>query len=497
MTRNVKTTSSALARTEKPIADAMPIVATDGLENFVAGLGTDRDKRSYSAFAMPRVLTRFELENMFRGSWLAKRIVSAVPDDMTREWLDVQFDDDAEGENQFAFEQMLKKWKIKDKINDSLTWARLYGGCLIVIGTKDKDMTKPFDHTKVKKGDLRFLHVLDRWRVAPTGVICQDLDSPNFGMPDMYQVAESSLQIHHTRVLRFDGERLPYFLWRANAMWHDSSLQHVLDSLLNVDSISQSIATMFFEANVDVVTSEGLSEILALKDGEARLTKRFQLAGLMKSFNRMLLLDGKEKYEKKSNTFTNLDKIWQQFMIDVCGAADIPMTRLFGQSASGLQSTGDNDIRNYYDMVKAKQESDLRPNLEILFEILNRSETGSHPEDFQFTFNSLWQVSATESATIKKQEAETDQIYLDAGVLTEEQVARELKERGTYPNLTEDDIEDLAELNRPMDNEGNALGGVVPPAPAVPLMPGQETPPAAVTPPAKGKIPPVAGEVVQ
>lgn len=441
--RNVKSVDAALAMTRQPVGD--------GLENVVAGLGTDRDKRSYSVWADPRILTRQELENMYRGSWLAKKIVNAVADDMTREWLHVTFDGEELGT---TIEQAEKRFALKRKTNEALKWSRLYGGAVIIIGTRDRNLAKPLDVKNVRKGDLRYLHVVDRWRLSSAGSLNRDLESPNFGMPDSYVLAESTVQVHHTRVLRFNGEKLPYFAWLRNAMWDDSVLQHVMDSLMNCDTTTQAIATMMFESNVDVVKSEGLADVLAQKDGEAKLTKRFQVAALLKSFNRMLLLDGTESYEKKQNSFANLDKVIQQFMIDVSGAADIPMTRLFGTSATGMNATGDNDVRNYYDMVSAKQEAELRPQLEYLYEVLVRSELGHMPEDFRFDFNPLWQISETEQATVEKTRAERDQVYLNAGVVTEALVARELKERGTYRNMTDKDIELVEELSKPMDENG-------------------------------------------
>lgn len=441
--RNVKSADAALAMTRKPVGD--------GLENIVAGLGTDRDKRSYSVWADPRILTRQELENMYRGSWLAKKIVNVVADDMTREWLHVTFDGEELGT---TIEQAEKRFAVKRKINEAMKWSRLYGGAVIIIGTRDKSLAKPLDVKNVRKGDLRYLHVVDRWRLSPAGSLNRDLESPNFGMPDSYVLAESTVHVHHTRVLRFNGEKLPYFAWLRNAMWDDSVLQHVMDSLMNCDTTTQAIATMMFESNVDVVKSEGLADVLAMKNGEAVLTKRFQVAAMLKSFNRMLLLDGSESYEKKSNNFSNLDKIIQQFMIDVSGAADIPMTRLFGQSAAGLSATGDNDVRNYYDMVSAKQESELRPQLEYLYEVLVRSELGHMPDDFRFDFNPLWQLSDKEQADVEKTRAERDQIYVGLGVVAEHLVARDLKERGTYRNMTDEDVELVEELNQPMDENG-------------------------------------------
>lgn len=447
--REVKTADAALAMTRQPVGD--------GLENVVAGLGTDRDKRSYSVWADPRILTRQELENMYRGSWLAKKIVNAVADDMTREWLHVTFDGEELGT---TIEQAEKRFALKRKTNEALKWSRLYGGAVIIIGTRDRNLAKPLDVKNVRKGDLRYLHVVDRWRLSPAGSLNRDLESPNFGMPDSYVLAESTVQVHHTRVLRFNGEKLPYFAWLRNAMWDDSVLQHVMDSLMNCDTTTQAIATMMFESNVDVVKSEGLADVLARKDGEAVLTKRFQVAALLKSFNRMLLLDGTESYEKKQNSFANLDKVIQQFMIDVSGAADIPMTRLFGTSATGMNATGDNDVRNYYDMVSAKQEAELRPQLEYLYEVLVRSELGHMPDDFRFDFNPLWQLSEKDQADVEKARAERDEKYINLGVVSETLVAKELKERGTYRNMTDEDIELVEELSKPMDENGEV--GAVP-----------------------------------
>lgn len=454
--RRVKSVGAALARTAKPVGDAQPArAARDGLENFVAGLGTDRDKRSFTSYGLPRTLTRQDLENMYRGSWLPKKIVNCVADDMTREWRNVMFDDDndTKDESQKAFEATERQFAVPSKVNECLRWARLYGGSLLVIGTNDSaDPSKPLDVSRLGKGCLRYLHVLDRWRVS-AGPLNRDLNSPNLGLPDYYLLAESSVQIHHTRVLRFNGQKLPYFAWMQNAMWDDSELQHVYESLLNCDSTSAGIASMIFEANVDVIKVAQLNELLATRDGEQLLNKRFGLAAMMKSFNRTLLLGGEEEYDKKSNNFAGLKDIMQAFQVDVSGAADIPVTRLFGQSAAGLNATGDGDIRNYYDKVSGEQENQLRPKLEYLDEILCRHTFGAVPDDFRFEFSTLWQMDEVQQSQAELNRAQRDNTYLAAGVITEGMVAAELKERGTYRVMTDEDVELAEELAKPVDGD--------------------------------------------
>lgn len=456
MSRNVKTAGAALSRTNKPQPPSLGepgrkirASAGDTLQNDIAGLGTWRDKRSHSHYAYPRTTTRFELENMYRSSWLAKRIVNTIADDMTREWRDFILEDADDNPDLEALQDAEKAFAIRRKFNEALRWARLYGGAMIILGVgddPDNDLDIPLDPTTVKQGDLKWMHVVDRWRCAPAGFINRDLMSPNFGYPDFYIISESNIEVHHSRVLRFDGEKLPYFSFLANGMWHDSNLQHCIDSILDFDTTTAAIATMMFEANVDVISSDGLSDLLTTKQGEKKVVDRFQMSQLMKSFNRTLILDKEETYTKKTNVFSGLDKIAMTFQTNVCGATDIPQTRLFGQAPGGLDATGDGDLRNYYDMLSSKQESEVTPQMDYFDQIFVRSVLGAIPDGFKSKWNSLWQISDVDQSTIDLNNAQRDVAYLGAGVVTEGLVASELKARGTYQTMSSEDVQLAEEL---------------------------------------------------
>ena len=57
----------------------------DGLSNLAASLGVGRDKASADAFVL-RDLDQAQIEAMYRGDWLARKVVDIVPADMCREW---------------------------------------------------------------------------------------------------------------------------------------------------------------------------------------------------------------------------------------------------------------------------------------------------------------------------------------------------------------------------------------------------------------------------
>lgn len=443
------------ASNRAPIRDTKRAApAADGLQNVVAGLGTGRDKMSYGEYGQVLTLDRNALENMYRASWLAKKIVNLPAEDMTRAWRTFQFDDESvQEDNQFAIEEAERKLCIRQKVQDAITWGRLYGGGVLLLGVGGpNDYEKLLQVEKVRKGDLKFVHAFDRHTAIAEGVIDWDLASPNFGLPKFYRIGTAQgPRVHHSRIIRFNGSRLPYLPSLSQHGWGDSELQAVYDTLRSKDTVTAGIASMVFEANVDVVKVPELTELISTKDGEQKLIKRFQLAMLQKSFNRTLLLGGDEEYDKKSNSFGSLDAILKEFRAEVAGAADIPVTRLFGTGVSGLSATGDNEVRQYYDMVASKQEMQLRPQLERLDEVLVRSALGTMPDDYRFIFGPLWQMSATEKATAETQRATRDKTYLEAGVITEGVIARQLKEDGTYSVMTEEDVSLAEELAAAME----------------------------------------------
>lgn len=421
--------------------------ANDGLSNLVAGVGVDKDKRTHSEYTLI-TLGRGELDSMYRTSWLSKRVVNCIADDMTRKWRDIQIDDD-KGLAVKAIRRTEKRLNVRGKVNEAIRWSRLYGGSVILIGTDDAKsdpnvLSTPLRVETIKQNGLRYLQVLDRWRLSPSAQVVTDITSTDFGMPESYTVAESGIVYHHSRVIRFDGQKLPYLAWLSNARWDDSELMHVKDAVTTKDTASAVISSLLFEAKVDVITIPDLASILAMDGGEKKISDRFAIASMMKSINNTLIIGDGETYDQKTLTFSNIADVLDKFIDDVCGAAEIPRTRLFGQSPGGLNSTGDGDLQHYYDTVSARQESDLRPRLEKLDQILIRSAIGDYPDDVDFEFCSLWSTSDEIQSKIDYSKAQRDEIYIRNGVVTEGVVARTLHETGTYSGMSDDDVK-LAE----------------------------------------------------
>lgn len=432
----------------------------DGLVNLVANLGTDRDKQSYTSFQLP-LLTDQTLDVVYRSSWLARKIVDVPALDSLRNWRAWQAEPDVVS----AIEATEKRVKLRQRLLHAYTQARLFGGCAIYIGVGDSDPTKPLDVSRIAKGGLKHLNVIEK-RNLSAGVIDRNADSPTYGTPVNYKLSSGAgtVTIHPSRLVILQGAVKPDIeLAGTLDGWGESVLVAIYEAIQQASSTGSNIASLVFEAKVDVLNIPNLMQNLEDNgtEYEAQLLNRLRLAGLAKGINGMLVLDSQETYSQKTTSFGGLRDILTTFLQIVAGAADIPLTRLLGQSPAGMNSTGDSDIRNYYDRIRSNQELVLEPAMEILDACIVRSATGGNDQTIFYNWNSLWQPTEKERSDIGKVTADTLKTLADTGLIPEDVLSTlavsMLTEAGVAPGL-----EASMESREQPDESEEALASIQP-----------------------------------
>lgn len=399
-------------------------VTGDGLVNVATGLGTQRSKRSHNRFHYA-VLNDFQqLDAAYETSWLARAIVDYPAEDMVREWRTIKCD---EADAIRAEEDRLS---VPAMCSEALSWARLYGGAGILMLT-NQPLDKPLRPERIKKGDLHRLLVVDRFDMTPLGLNQTNILAANYLMPEFYVLAQGSQAIHWTHFARFPGAKLPRRQRAQTLGWGDSELRKCLDDVMDIVASKDGLAELMQEANVDIIQRQGLSDELA-SDQDDAITKRYALFGLMKSTINLALLDGEETYERKTLDLSGAAPVLDLLMTWISGAADIPVTRLFGTSAKGLNATGEGDMQNYHNALSSKRLTQLDPGLRTLDEVLVRSAIGRWIDDFNYVWNPFQQPDLVQIAQANKAQAETDLLYLDSDVITVSQVQRKLQAQELY-----------------------------------------------------------------
>ncbi len=408
----------------------------DGLVNLVANLGTPRDKAASSFYGVPH-LSDVDADNAYRGTWLARKVIDIPALDSCRKWRGWS----AEQDQITDIEAEEKRLGLQQKVLDAMIRARLTGGAALYIGTGHADPMKPLNPESLSKGGIRHLNVLSK-RVLTAGELDRDPESPGYGRPAFYNLSSGTtgqLQIHPSRLVILQGAVKPDPELAAGDGWGDSVLLAISKAIKDADATAGNIASLVFEAKVDIVKIPDFMERLADPEFEAQMLQRLQLAMMAKGINGTLIMDAAEEYEQKTAQFGGLTDVLMAFMQMASGASDIPMTRLLGQSPGGLNASGESDLRNYYDRISSNQELVLQPALQVLDECLIRSALGTRPPEVFYNWRSLWQTTDKERADIGKTTAETIKTVAETRLIPDpvmvQVAANMLTEAGVAPGL--------------------------------------------------------------
>ena len=414
-------------------------MAEDGYSNAAAFLGTDSPLLSSGTFVPSGLSSNFSLlTTTYRECWLATRIIDTPAEDMTRSWytLTGNFDPDDLAD----LKRLEAKHSVKQELTDAIRWARLFGGslALMVIDGEGDRLEEPLDLEILPPDCFQGLLVLDRaMGIAPSLELVTDLNDPDYGLPMYYTVNvddgdSNTLTIHHSRILRFVGRPLPRMEEMAEDYWGASELEHIWDELQKRSATSANIAQLVFQANITTLKMSDFGEKVAWGTDKARNAVRSMISEenrFRTSFG-LQLLSKDDSLENHPYTFAGLNDIYESFMMDISGAAEIPATKLFGRSPQGFQSTGEAELRNYYEMIAGLQERHLRPAMERLLPVMAISCFGYLPEDLDFVFNPLATVTAEEAEDLAgKLSDRVSQLY-EAGLLTYQEARNELKTVG-------------------------------------------------------------------
>ena len=236
---------------------------------------------------------------------------------------------------------------------------------------------------------------------------------------------------------------------------------------------------------------QGLRDILTNSLARDGFLKQMDYMREFQGIEGLTIGDSTDEFQTMQYSFTGIPDILLQFGQQISGAIGVPLVRLFGQSPAGFNSTGESDLRIYYDNVKHDQDSDLRPGLKRLLRVMYESAFGSAPDaDFGFEFKSLWQMTNEQKSQAAQGLAGSIIQALQAGAIPTSVAMKELRKLsdtiGLFGSISDEDIDAAEEADNgmmppeakltedplnakpesvPGANQNGAAVGVVPKAP--------------------------------
>lgn len=395
-----------MSRKKRQNGAQQPVATADGYNNLTAKLGNNTKNIQSGGSYMPGYITRNRvmLEFAYRSSFLVGAGVDAMADDMTRKGINIS--SKLEPGQKGKIEKFWDDAAIWDGLNDNLKWSRLYGGSVLVVLIEGQDMSSPLKLDRIKEGQFKGVMVLDKWMVNPSYYDLVTDYGPEFGKPKYYKVVVNQKgippwKIHHSRVIRMEGDTLPFQQAQTENGWGMSVVERIFERIEAFDTATVGTTQLIHKAHLRTYSIEKLRDIL-MKGGdlEKALMKHMDMIREFQTIEGMTLMDSRDTFQTHSYSFAGIADVMLRFAEQVSGATGIPLVRLFGQSPAGF-STGDGDLENYYSRVNSLQERRLRRHIRWLLDISWRSLFCEPlPDDFSFEFNKLWEMSDTDRATM-------------------------------------------------------------------------------------------------
>jgi len=427
----------------------------DALYNALTGWGSRADPLMQTTFQPGTLFNQTQLENFYRYDWLIRRVMEVIPGDAVRQGINMKTEDE---EIITKIDDKLNDLDAWEKLKEAMQWARLYGGAVVVIGAMGGGKVyEELDEDTIS--GIEFLNVMDRWQLTVKDRYTDPL-SPKYGKPATYTLQpiihgstgfKDKVQnmfrhgtvIHETRLLRFDGAKLPDLVRQSNQGWSDPLMVGINETFKQYGTTVKAGSILMIDFITKVLKIPNLAELIANSDWTTIRTRiQYAMAGM--SNMGLTLIGNEEEYEKVQNRVTGVVDMVDKYIEIMSAATDIPRSRLFGQQLGKLAGATET-TRAYYDIVQDYQKDNLKKPVNRLLNLLlkdpNINPSKKTPEGWGWDFNSLWQHDPKTQAETRKLQAETDEIYVMIQALTPPEVAISRFGSGEWSPETTIDIE--------------------------------------------------------
>jgi phage-related protein (TIGR01555 family) len=456
----------------------------DSWYNALTGVGSAlRDKQTATYFRAGVRLDYETLELLFHENDVAATIVEALPMDALREGFHLKSKETDTSDINAALKEYQKRLEFQPLLEDCAVWSRLFGGAVLYLGIDDgQDESAEVSMDRIRS--IKFCYVIDRRYIQPA-TWYTDLDSQKFGRPETYRVvffpSEMATEnvnnvIHESRLIRLEGARTSFTRRLKNFGWSESVLEKVDEVLTQFGSTWMGVSHLMTDAAQAVFKIKNLMDIMS-GGGCSTLQSRMEVVEMSRSVARAILVDADlEDFNRVDYGFTGIPEVLEMFFKRLATAAQMPLTRLSGQSPAGMNATGESDIRLWYDRVKQYQGKTLEPAIERFWALLFAASDftgGEPPEEWSVAFGRLWQPSDKEQAEIEKIVAEKDKVYIETGVVLPEEVAISRFTARGFSQETQVDLDAREEMLKDEIKLAKEQAGEPPPVPGMEGAEGQ------------------------
>lgn len=352
--------------------------------------------------------------------------------EMTRKWIRLTYrGEKPDKEKLEKIENALEDFKIRDLFRIAAEHDGFFGGGQIYIDTGVTDdpakLKSPLLITPetIGKGSVKGFEVIEPMWSYPGYYNSTDPLKANFFSPDTWYVMNKT--VHHTRLLTMISAEVPDIL-KPNYSFRGVSLsQRASPYVQNWLRTRQSVSDLLHSFSIVVLKSVLQAQLAGA--GWEDIYRRIDVFNATRDNRGAMVIDKEtEDMDVLAVPLGTLDALQAQAQEQMASVSQIPLVKLLGISPGGLNASSEGEIRVFYDNIHALQEHLFQDPLSRVIDIIQLHVFGEIDPSVGFVFEPLWELDAAGEALVHKTQADVDAIYVQEGVISNEEVRQRLSE---------------------------------------------------------------------
>lgn len=294
---------------------------------------------------------------------------------------------------------------------------------------------KDFQGGNARENQITFLKAIEPYSIGASFVETSNPLDLYYMKPKSWYVSGVG-RVDCTRLLQLSFFEVPDLIKPLFNYGGISLCQLMRSYVRDADSIRQSLSELFLRFRTMIIKTP------MLRNNPQEAVNRAKAIAKSKNNLGMTLLTENEDYIESITPISGLDRIQAQAFESMVISSGLPATKLLGISPSGFNSTGEFDLKNYYDTISGYQNNIIKPLIvEVAQAVLYNMGIDSK---LHFEFKPLVKLD-------EKQIAETEAInsniaisLQEAGIISSEQAFDLLKNAGVLPQnmkLEEEEVD--------------------------------------------------------
>ncbi|MEA4836888.1 MAG: DUF1073 domain-containing protein [Rhodospirillaceae bacterium] len=389
--------------------------------------------------------------------------VNTVADEMARRFARFHGGQDL-SDDVTRLNDALDRLQVSDHFRTMAEYCGYFGGGLLYLDFgQDADLDKPIALTDayIGLGGLKRLVPVEPLSVAPLAYNAADPLAPDYYRPSCWYVTGRG-PVHASRFLRFVKTEPPLILRPAYNFFGIPDVQLALDYLTHFNETRESAARLLTKFSLTILKTD-VDALLYGADASG-VQRRIRHLARDRDNDGVYAISHEDEDVVQLNTpLSGVTDVVRQALELLACIWRIPVIKYLGVSPSGMNATGESDLRSFYDHVGGQRKKLFRRPLESLLTILSLSELGRVPDGVQIQWPSLWEMTERERAEVGKLKADTDAVYLDRSVIDQEEVRASLAadEDGRYVGLDPDAVPQPPNTEQDADTPAAGLAALL------------------------------------